>query len=142
MDQLGLIGREKELFVNDIKNHQKDLERIVNKSKNRKLKLNKVINIGKKLLNIISIIHNNNIIHRDIKPENIMLTKKGVVKVQIKVDRNGKVVEAIPGAKGSTTLDSYLLKVAKRAALSSKFDSNGDAPVYQLGTITYIFDVK
>lgn len=32
MDQLGLIGREKELFVNDIKNHQKDLERIVSSS--------------------------------------------------------------------------------------------------------------
>ncbi len=32
MDQLGLIGREKELFVNDIKNHQKDLERIVSTS--------------------------------------------------------------------------------------------------------------
>ncbi|WP_276389055.1 UDP-N-acetylglucosamine 4,6-dehydratase [Eudoraea chungangensis] len=32
MDQLRLIGREKELFVNDIKNHQKDLEGIVSSS--------------------------------------------------------------------------------------------------------------
>ena len=65
--------------------------------------------------------------------------KEGKVVVQIKVDREGNVVEAVPGAKGSTTLDSYLLGVAKKAALSSKFDSKPDAPYVQVGTITYIF---
>jgi len=69
----------------------------------------------------------------------INLQKRGKVVVTIKVDRDGNVVEAIPGAKGSTTLDSYLLGVAKNAALSSRFDSKPNAPFYQTGTITYIF---
>jgi len=69
----------------------------------------------------------------------INVQKRGKVVVTIKVDREGKVVEAIPGAKGSTTLDSYLMNVAKNAALSSRFDSNSNAPFYQTGTITYIF---
>ena len=49
--------------------------------------------------------------------------KEGKVVVQVKVDRSGNIVEAIPGIKGSTTLDSYLLNVAKKAALSSRFDN-------------------
>ena len=68
--------------------------------------------------------------------------KEGKVVVQIKVDRDGNIVDATPGVKGSTTLDSYLLSIAKKAALSSKFDSNPNAPYYQTGTITYIFSLK
>lgn len=68
--------------------------------------------------------------------------KEGKIVVQIKVNRAGEVVEAVPGIKGSTTLDTYLLGVAKKAALSSKFDSKADAAFYQTGSITYIFRVK
>ncbi len=63
----------------------------------------------------------------------------GKVVVEVTVDRNGNVTKAIPGVKGSTTLNEYLLKVAKKAALASKFDRKPDAPAYQKGTITYIF---
>ena len=38
---------------------------------------------------------------------------EGKVVVEITVDRTGKVTEAIPGIKGSTTLDEYLLSAAK-----------------------------
>jgi len=62
--------------------------------------------------------------------------------VEISVDRNGKVVQAIPGAKGSTILDEYLLKVAKEAALAARFEAKSDAPVIQKGTITYNFMIK
>jgi outer membrane biosynthesis protein TonB len=72
----------------------------------------------------------------------IDIPKEGKVVVQIKVDRQGNVVDAIPGVKGSTTLDNYLLSVAKKAALASKFDSNPKAPYYQTGTINYIFRLK
>ncbi len=72
----------------------------------------------------------------------IDIPKEGKVVVQIKVDREGNVVDAVPGVKGSTTLDSYLVSVAKKAALSSKFDSNPNAPYYQIGTINYIFRLK
>lgn len=72
------------------------------------------------------------------KPD-IKTQKEGKVVVEIKVDRAGNVISAIPGVKGSTTLESSLLNAAKRAALSSKFDSKGDAAFEQTGTITYIF---
>lgn len=68
--------------------------------------------------------------------------KEGKVVVEIKVDRSGKVVSAVAGVKGSTTLDNYLLTVAKRAALSSRFDNKPDAPYLQEGTITYVFRLK
>ncbi len=68
--------------------------------------------------------------------------KEGKVVVEIRVDRSGNVVNANPGVKGSTTLDSYLLGIAKKYALASKFDSKVDAPAIQTGTITYIFKLK
>jgi outer membrane biosynthesis protein TonB len=68
--------------------------------------------------------------------------KEGKVVVEIRVDRQGNVVSAVPGIKGSTTLDNYLCSVAKKAALSSKFDANQNAPNQQVGTISYIFKLK
>lgn len=72
------------------------------------------------------------------KPD-IKTQKEGKVVVEIKVDRAGSVISAVPGVKGSTTLESSLLNAAKRAALASKFDGKSDAAVTQTGTITYIF---
>ena len=67
---------------------------------------------------------------------------EGKVVVEISVDRSGKVTQAIPGVKGSTTLDEYLLRVAKDAALEATFDQKPDAPQVQKGTITYTFVLK
>ena len=67
---------------------------------------------------------------------------EGRVVVEVSVDRSGKVIQAIPGTKGSTTLDQYLLKVAKDAALLSRFDTKPDAPLIQKGTITFGFILK
>ncbi len=68
--------------------------------------------------------------------------KEGKVVVQVTVDRLGRVTKAIPGVKGSTTLDSQLLALAKAAALNSKFNTKDDAPLYQTGTITYVFSLR
>ena len=68
--------------------------------------------------------------------------RTGRVVVGITVDRNGRVTEATPGLKGSTTLDEYLLRVSKEAALQVRFEPNSDAPVVQKGTITYNFMLK
>jgi colicin import membrane protein len=68
--------------------------------------------------------------------------KEGKVVVEIKVDRNGTVVNAIPGVKGSTTVDSYLLNISKTAALSSRFDSKPDAADLQTGTIEYTYRLR
>ena len=46
---------------------------------------------------------------------------EGKVVVEVSVDRSGKVIQAVPGIKGSTTLDEYLLKVAKDAAMEAQF---------------------
>ncbi len=70
------------------------------------------------------------------------LQQEGIVVVAITVDRSGRVTDATPGIKGSTTLDGDLLKLAKEAALKTRFESSNDAPVIQKGTITYVFRLK
>jgi TonB family protein len=67
---------------------------------------------------------------------------EGRVVVEVSVDRQGKVTQAVPGIKGSTTLDEYLLKVAKDAALQAQFEVKADAPEIQRGTITYNFKLR
>ncbi len=64
---------------------------------------------------------------------------EGIVVVEVTVDRNGKVTKATPGVKGSTTLDENLLRAARKAAITARFDKNPDAPAFQKGTITYHF---
>ncbi|NJM14151.1 MAG: hypothetical protein HC896_01085 [Bacteroidales bacterium] len=59
--------------------------------------------------------------------------------MEITVDKNGNVTNAVPGVKGSTTLNRYLLSEAKKAAMRSKFDQAPNAPAYQQGTVTYRF---
>ena len=73
-------------------------------------------------------------------PYNIQ--KDGIVVVAVVVDRSGRVTEATPGMKGSTTLDENLLKLAKEAALKTRFEEKNDAPIIQKGTITYDFRLK
>jgi outer membrane biosynthesis protein TonB len=68
--------------------------------------------------------------------------EEGVVVVRITVAKNGKVVRAIPGVKGSTNTASCLLKPAKEAALSTIWNSDGAAPEIQTGTIIYKFSLS
>lgn len=63
----------------------------------------------------------------------------GKVVVEIRVDRNGNVVSASPGKKGSNITDQAVLKACKEAALKAKFNSDPNAPEIQTGTITYVF---
>lgn len=67
---------------------------------------------------------------------------EGKVVVEVSVDRSGKVIQATPGGKGSSTLDEYLLTVAKEAALKATFEPKPDATLIQKGTITYNFILK
>ncbi|MFC2152351.1 energy transducer TonB [Bacteroidota bacterium] len=67
---------------------------------------------------------------------------EGKVVVEITVDKNGNVTNAVAGVKGSTTLDANLLDAAKKAALKAIFDKKPDAPAYQKGTITYFFKLQ
>jgi len=70
------------------------------------------------------------------------LQVEGKVVVIITVDRLGNVINAIPGAKGSTTLNKQLLQRAKTAALKTKFDPKQTAPTNQQGKIVYHFSLN
>jgi len=70
------------------------------------------------------------------------LQVEGKVVVIITVDRLGNVINAIPGAKGSTTLNKQLFQRAKTAALKTKFDPKQTAPTNQQGKIIYFFSLN
>ena len=68
--------------------------------------------------------------------------QQGKVVVTIRVNRNGNVISALPGAKGSTTTSLYLYAKAKEAALKTTFEANSKAPEIQVGTIIYNFKLN
>ena len=64
----------------------------------------------------------------------------GRVVVKIKVDRNGRVVEAVAQQAGSTLINHTLYAAAERAAAQAKFTPAADgAPPHQSGNIIYVF---
>jgi colicin import membrane protein len=77
-----------------------------------------------------------------LKKPDFNILKEGIVVVEISVDRNGKVISAAPGAKGSTLVDNTLYAAAKKAALESAFNVKSDAPERQVGTISYHFKLQ
>lgn len=66
----------------------------------------------------------------------------GTVVVSIEVDRNGKVISALPGVRGTTNNSRCLLEPAKRAALATRFNSDEKAPAKQVGKIIYRFSLS
>lgn len=68
--------------------------------------------------------------------------ESGVVVVQIEVNRNGDVIRATPGMKGTTNNAACLMDPAKRAALATRFNSDSKAPARQVGTIIYNFKLS
>lgn len=66
--------------------------------------------------------------------------EEGSVVVEIHVDRNGKVVNAIPGKKG-TTGNICLYDAAKKTALSYKWQADSKAPAKQVGFVVVNFSV-
>lgn len=68
--------------------------------------------------------------------------ESGTVVVKIEVDKNGNVLNATPGAQGTTNSAKCLLDPAKRAALDTKFNRDSNAPSRQVGYITYVFKLS
>jgi outer membrane biosynthesis protein TonB len=66
-------------------------------------------------------------------------TEQGTVVVEIKVDKNGKVISANPGVKGTTNKVKCLLDQAKIAAIDTKWQPDPTAPDIQTGKIIYNF---
>ncbi len=78
----------------------------------------------------------------DIPPIDKHYDEPGKVVVQIKVDRNGRVILAKYTVKGSTTTDPTLIALAEKAAREAKFTSNPNAPEEQFGSISFTFKMK
>ncbi|MDV7188547.1 energy transducer TonB [Lutibacter sp. TH_r2] len=68
--------------------------------------------------------------------------EEGLVVVEIEVDRSGNVINAKPGAKGSTNTAQCLLSQAKAAALKTRWQADSKAPSKQIGTIKYRFSLS
>jgi len=66
----------------------------------------------------------------------------GRIIVEIHVDKNGNVISARAGAKGTTISDYDLLNKCEKAALSAKLNPSDNAPDTQVGYVTFIFKVK
>jgi TonB family protein len=64
--------------------------------------------------------------------------EEGKVVVEITVNAQGEVIEAIPNGRGTTTSSSALKAKAKKAAMETKFNVDGKY-AEQKGTITIIF---
>lgn len=69
------------------------------------------------------------------------ITESGKVVVWIKVNRSGSVIEARAGMEGTTLNSKEAWEAAKEAAMNTQFNRKADAPEYQTGTITYVFNM-
>ena len=65
---------------------------------------------------------------------------EGRVVVEIRVNSEGRVTQATPGQRGSTTLNETLLSAAREAAMQTRFEPSNVST--QVGTITYNFVLR
>jgi len=65
--------------------------------------------------------------------------EKGIVVVDITINKYGNVIKAEPGGEGTTTTSQYLLTKGKQAAESAQFDTGPTMPLQQKGSITVTF---
>ncbi len=68
--------------------------------------------------------------------------EEGTVVVSIEVNKDGSVIKASPGERGTTNSAPCLFKAAKEAALKTKWNPDGNAPKKQRGTIIYKFSLS
>ncbi|MDX1464021.1 MAG: energy transducer TonB, partial [Marinirhabdus sp.] len=77
------------------------------------------------------------------KPRNPQeCNEAGKVVVSIEVDRNGNVISATPGVRGTENNTKCLLDKAKENALATRFNSDSNAPAKQIGKIIYNFTLS
>ncbi len=65
--------------------------------------------------------------------------EEGRVVVRIVVDRNGKVIDATPGVKGTTNNHPCLLEPARKTAFLHSWNSDAKAPNQQIGFVVVNF---
>ncbi len=65
--------------------------------------------------------------------------QEGIVVVRITVNRKGNVIDADPGVKGTTNMDSCLLQPALKTALLHQWHPDENAPERQIGFVVINF---
>ena len=65
--------------------------------------------------------------------------QEGIVVVRVTVNRNGDVIDADPGVKGTTNMDSCLLQPALKTALLHQWYPDENAPERQVGFVVINF---
>ncbi len=65
--------------------------------------------------------------------------QEGRVVVRITVDRNGRVISAAPGVKGTTNNNPCLLEPARKTAFMHKWNLDSNAPSQQVGFVVVNF---
>ena len=63
----------------------------------------------------------------------------GRVVVKIEVDRSGRVINAVPGVRGSTNTAACLTEAAEKTARSYRWNSDANAPSRQVGFVVVNF---
>lgn len=66
----------------------------------------------------------------------------GYIAVKIKVDKNGKVIEAIAGYRGTTLSNRDLWRKCEQAVLGSSLNKLSSAPDMQVGVVRFKFSVN
>jgi len=66
----------------------------------------------------------------------------GKVVVEILVDRDGHVIDARPGVRGSTINNQQLYDAAQKAAMNTTFNVSPNSAERQKGFLTYIFELQ
>ena len=65
--------------------------------------------------------------------------EEGRVVVRIRVGRNGRVLQAEPGVKGTTNKSACLLEPARKTAMLHRWNLDSDAPAEQIGFVVVNF---
>lgn len=91
-----------------------------------------------------SVIVTANLSGRNVKTDKLLIpeydfAESGIVVVNIEVDREGKVVNAMAGADGTTLKSTILWTKCRKAAQEAQFETKKNAEETQYGTVTYAF---
>lgn len=68
--------------------------------------------------------------------------KTGKIAVRITINREGIVVDAVPGVKGTTLQDLGLWAKCKEAVMGARLNQSDSAPDLQVGVVVFNFKVK
>ncbi|MCX2482687.1 energy transducer TonB [Pedobacter sp. MR2016-24] len=68
--------------------------------------------------------------------------KTGKIAVRISINKQGIVVDAVPGVKGTTLQDLDLWAKCKAAVMGARLNQSDSAPDFQVGVVVFNFKVK